>query len=981
MGETPNKRSFRKWASLNVTVTSPSTDRFLQHDDEVISGAKMRDQAPVTPEILFPNLQETMTHLLNGLEQEQYQDLEFLDFPTWIKNNGGVTSVTNTLLAAVDRRVMALCNQKLSPRLWVLISKMYGLTYLLYRLNDILASQSEDEEPWPDSAGYADYTFKTRQRIPYHITRILAGSQETLHYYILSCGGGYRRAHIIRLWSLEPTSPTTAGSAPGRIRNHFQDVLEMVFCRAFQTLAAATLEQYWGPAPAGVKYANVGLNVLPPLLQSVHLGEPERRSFVIRLHTSPDPEVRRWISVRGKLTLQWNAVLSIARDSIRSPLYIDALRNALDRGNITMHIDNLAESRTVPGGTIATIQDIFESFERQWAAVTGKNATFTRPFGSSLRSRVGFVLSYGDVRIDGAESAIENPIRLPWGFVEQGFTEENSVIWTSHLRQYSGLTVQDVGTASNEGRQMLVDSNRKLIRMSSLRVIFLCGLLALDIILSGLRNHQRCELQLGKFTYEMIVEPSAGSSRLYIVCPELPVRNSTLPWPLARRLDIIIKFAAFITKTEGIISGIFESTSSLARILRQAQAEARGGTVWTAESLDINTRAWLIRKGFTEDDDIARLQQAAGGSLTRGISMLLHALPRRPYKISVKTAPESSYKPLRDKRHNVAFEKSHYQQVEALTNEVRRKSRVLFETELLDLDHDITVCREVNNARDKSCDKEVGTEDPALSLGTKILILDFQMPLCGESNENEEPDDEGDIEVEQSASFSNKMLELDDEMPVISEEDVIEEIDGGQQEIEVEQCRSIPKDEVAGTNSLGRSSEQQKGTTQNIWEPGQIAKSTWESRHRLEGYRVRAPTKVHAGGPLVNLGYIELYFPRDMEFGERYITIHPEFSAQGIRHPEVYATRALGTDPASRLAIRSTGILKDGTPFDIFLYRNAESAVLRANAFADRVLDGKNRAEIQVLPRRWVPAYRDRRHVIGTPAGLRSSSSHEEISD
>jgi hypothetical protein len=83
-----------------------------------------------------------------------------------------------------------------------------------------------------------------------------------------------------------------------------------------------------------------------------------------------------------------------------------------------MQIDSLAESDAIPKGTHAMIEeDSFESFERVWTAVTGKHANFTRPFGSSLESPVGFVLSYGEALSGSVEPMAENPVRLPWGFV------------------------------------------------------------------------------------------------------------------------------------------------------------------------------------------------------------------------------------------------------------------------------------------------------------------------------------------------------------------------------------------------------------------------------------------------------------------------------------------------------------------------------------------------------------------------------------
>jgi hypothetical protein len=70
--------------------------------------------------------------------------------------------------------------------------------------------------------------------------------------------------------------------------------------------------------------------------------------------------------------------------------------------------------------------------------------------------------------------------------------------------------------------------------------------------ISGLGIYQQSELHIRKFTYQMFVETSASSLRLYIICPELPVNNVNVPWAVARRVDEIVKFAACVTKTEGI---------------------------------------------------------------------------------------------------------------------------------------------------------------------------------------------------------------------------------------------------------------------------------------------------------------------------------------------------------------------------------------------------------------------------------------------
>ena len=83
------------------------------------------------------------------------------------------------------------------------------------RLLDVYDSQKRDAVPWSDSAGYVnvvkdarnqDYlrfyvgqSREIRRRIPYHISEILSGSANSLHYFICSRGRGFRSAMFVRL--------------------------------------------------------------------------------------------------------------------------------------------------------------------------------------------------------------------------------------------------------------------------------------------------------------------------------------------------------------------------------------------------------------------------------------------------------------------------------------------------------------------------------------------------------------------------------------------------------------------------------------------------------------------------------------------------------------------------------------------------------------------------------------------------------------
>ena len=105
---------------------------------------------------------------------------------------------------------------------------------------------------------------------------------------------------------------------------------------------------------------------------------------------------------------------------------------------------------------------------------------------------------------------------------------------------------------------------------------------------------------------------------------------------------------------------------------------------------------------------------------------------------------------------------------------------------------------------------------------------------------------------------------------------------------------------------------------------------------------------------------MQLEFPKDINFGDDYLTLYPEFLEVGQRHAYVYATQAPDSDPASRLALRAMGKRADRTSFDLYISRFTKSAVEKVNAFVDRILEGINEDELKYRLRRWVPPRRNK---------------------
>src|SRR5262249_25074858 len=129
----------------------------------------------------------------------------------------------------------------------------------------------------------------------------------SLHYYVFNNSPEFRRWNFVRLWTISRNSGENT-HASSETRNYLlKNILEMTFCRAFQTSSALVLEIFFGRLPDG-KHSNLGLNVLPPLYQ----GCPQTQSLTLRSHyrdiwkASPDPEICSWPAFRkAQLNRNW----------------------------------------------------------------------------------------------------------------------------------------------------------------------------------------------------------------------------------------------------------------------------------------------------------------------------------------------------------------------------------------------------------------------------------------------------------------------------------------------------------------------------------------------------------------------------------------------------------------------------------------------------------------------------------------------------
>lgn len=114
-----------------------------------------------------------------------------------------------------------------------------------FRLCEIQRSQALDESLWTVEGGYLDFISDTRchfyfrlyngqatilsKRISAHVMNMASGNMSTLHYYVKSIGGIYRKANLLRTFYIQD-------SRSQEDRDLIKNLLELEMCVALRTL-------------------------------------------------------------------------------------------------------------------------------------------------------------------------------------------------------------------------------------------------------------------------------------------------------------------------------------------------------------------------------------------------------------------------------------------------------------------------------------------------------------------------------------------------------------------------------------------------------------------------------------------------------------------------------------------------------------------------------------------------------------------------
>ncbi|KGO39200.1 hypothetical protein PEX1_063420 [Penicillium expansum] len=642
----------------------------------------------LVPNVIFPNLHNMICQLTSGLATDPDVYLQRLPYHSVITAHGGPQKIAQMLLDWIDPHIRTLEGR-------------------FIRTEDLLSVQACQNNLWSPNGGYVDIVTDSRNheywraypgqskeppnRIKIHNRAILRGSRSTLHYYVIAQGQGYRAANWLKLWEV-PTDTQLSCTSRAVALN----VLEMTMCRAFQSLPGSILEAYYGPKEDGKSYSDLGLNIIPLVLQGLSLGPSVRKSFSLSLEKSPDPDINGWPQFRyeyGKKAEKFN--INFQRPLMRSSEFHARFRDAIQHPQLSQ---SFRGSESLPHSALSN----FELLNQLKEDIEPIGLPWIPPNGN-FDALVGFALE--DFLDAESEHSSNTKISMPCQFQDSGWNMTNSLTWAANpIQRDLTKMMQSMRSSQERETESIIRFNQSIIQHSGLRVVLMCGRAVQDLVLPTEREETRLKLEAGEFPMFLEVENEA-IKRVYVLIPNQIDAFLLREWRKTHKISEVLHFTSAITMTIGIRPYAGDNGCVLTKAIRDYMDERKGiQEPLMLETLHPMTRLWLTRRGFAKDEDISLLQEKAGGSLSNAILVLLHVTPQHSLN-SRTTSSMSSFR--RSEKHHVPEFKIDKVQLEAVRDLCCQLSKKL----PVDLDHPSYELIQDVKSREEDLEDDVGEAD------------------------------------------------------------------------------------------------------------------------------------------------------------------------------------------------------------------------------------------------------------------------------
>ncbi|CEL04692.1 hypothetical protein ASPCAL05818 [Aspergillus calidoustus] len=784
-----------------------------------------------------------------------------------------------------------------------------------------------------------------------HTQNILQHSTASLHYFVLWMGNGHRSTSFIRLWEFPESTPADEWYQVQA------NILEAVFCRAFRSHHGMLDHPDTGQATA-TRY--FGLNVMSPLVQGYGLDTYLRTKANAGPARSPDCQIRHWAVFNPK---QKKGVSDRSRRPIFQRDFCGAVRRALGE----------------------KAEPVLDYLQLDLEILDDTRLANTPPYVGNVKAPLGFVLDYEkvsaaqDTPLEPTDSQIKQLV-LPWSLRKCLFTDNNVIAWTYNFRAHTQLNPGDLAMLARNKRSSHGNSHRAMLDQIHARIIFLCGPRAEKAIREALRCPIRYTLELSGFEYPVYLDDAAEfDKRLYIRIPELPAEIWSNEPKHSVKLAEALRFGINILGLKNLRPYFFESSSVMWFILGQARRERLGELPMTVETVDEGIKLWLARKGLGEKEDLEKIEYL-GGSLSRGLLMVLHALSRREKdgtKVPQARLPSSGSES--KVRCHENFDVRRYSALTEFVND-KVKERERKYTDLIanlpqghpgipsTLNPIPTVEREASPGLPKyEVVDEDNTSDGHDLFDNEAAVALTSFSLLGE-REATAVGEIGSLLLDRQTSAHHsvwKGLErLGLKKRLVNESalepeiaDLTSLVDSiGDREL-MDLDKAPPSDPMATDymrrrrQTAGRGSEARRRINPNSGVRNWLDEA---SLFRDKVYEYTFNDNTRGNNRQIRIGHCPIYLDRHVDIGDGRFWIRIEIYDDEKRHPSVYATSSTEQDPGKRLAFLVKYYDSTGLEQSFYPQQNGTCALYRANSLVDILLYRKSALEILETPRRFL---------------------------
>lgn len=436
-------------------------------------------------------------------------------------------------------------------------------------------------------------------------------------------------------------------------------------CRAFESLPGKTLEKYFGPREDGKPYTNLGLNIIPPVLQGLSLGPSVRKLFSQDLEISTDPDINKWPRFRYEYGKQADrSKIHFQRPLMKSSELHDRFQDAVQHLSLKK---SLCGSEPLPHPTSSNV----ELLQRLREDLGSTSLPWALPNGN-LEALVGFVLD--DFWQEKPDHLSYTKISIPSQLQDIGWNTTNSLIWAANpiLRDLTKMS-QSFRSVQESEKKTFIRFNQSILQHSGLRVVLMCGHAVQNFVVPMKRQETCLKLDAGEFPVFLDLDRET-IQRVYILIPNPADAFLFREWRKTHKISEILHFTSAITKTPAIRPYAGDSSCVLTSAIRNIMDERTGAQEsLTLENLHPMTRLWLARRGVVKDEDISLLQELGGGSLSNSVFVLLHVAPSHVQNAPT-TASMSSFHRSSD-RHapNFYIDKAHLEAIGELCEQLSKR--------------------------------------------------------------------------------------------------------------------------------------------------------------------------------------------------------------------------------------------------------------------------------------------------------------------